>query len=250
MQKDYIRILVIPDIHLKPWLFDCAENILESGKADRAVCLMDMPDDWDMQFQIGLYAKTFDRAIKFAKDHPDTLWCYGNHDLSYPWGMLETGYSPYAERTVMAKLDELINSLPDPSQIAFIHRVGNVLFSHGGLTADFIRRLNEEFLEDDIDEILEMVNGVPPKYMWNDDSPLWLRPQYRDVEAFRKDTYLQVIGHTPVEEINLRNGFLSTDVFSRRSDGSQIGESAMAVIDTVTKEYEKVEVKRKHYEPY
>ena len=40
-----MRVLVIPDIHLKPWIFDRTEKILRDGKADRAVCLMDMPDD-------------------------------------------------------------------------------------------------------------------------------------------------------------------------------------------------------------
>lgn len=93
-----MKVLVIPDIHLKTWIFDRAENILKAGKADMAVCLMDMPDDWDMEFQIERYKETFDRAIAFAAACPDTLWCYGNHDVSYPWGKLETGYSPYAER--------------------------------------------------------------------------------------------------------------------------------------------------------
>ena len=80
-----MRVLVIPDIHLKTW--------------------------------------TFDRAIAFAVDYPDTLWCYGNHDVSYPWGRLETGYSPYAERTVISKLEELENSLKSPTQINIIHRI-------------------------------------------------------------------------------------------------------------------------------
>lgn len=44
-----MRVLVIPDIHLKTWIFDCAEDILKDGKADRAVCLMDIPDDWGME---------------------------------------------------------------------------------------------------------------------------------------------------------------------------------------------------------
>ena len=96
-----MRILVIPDIHLKTWIFERAEDILKASKADRAVCLMDIPDDWDMEFQIEMYKETFDRAIEFARAYPDTLWCYGNHDVSYPWGKLETGYSPYAVRTVM-----------------------------------------------------------------------------------------------------------------------------------------------------
>ena len=61
-----MRVLVIPDIHLKPWIFDRAEKILKDGKADRAVCLMDLPDDWNMEFQIERYKETFDRAIAFA----------------------------------------------------------------------------------------------------------------------------------------------------------------------------------------
>ena len=95
-EVDLMKVLVIPDIHLKTWIFDRAENIMKDGKADRAVCLMDIPDDWGMEFQIELYRKTFDRAIAFAKAYPNTLWCYGNHDISYPWGELESGYSPYA----------------------------------------------------------------------------------------------------------------------------------------------------------
>ena len=46
--KRYMKVLVIPDIHLKPWIFDKAETIRKAGKADRTVCLMDIPDEWDM----------------------------------------------------------------------------------------------------------------------------------------------------------------------------------------------------------
>ena len=237
-----MRILVIPDIHLKSWIFDIAEEIIRRGKADRAVCLMDVPDDWDKELDIARYRDTFDRAIRFAKEYPDTLWCYGNHDVSYPWGKLETGYSPYSERTVISKLEELTNALPDPSQIAIIHRIDNVLFCHGGLTEDFVSYLNEELIDADIDEILSVINEASPKYLWNDQSPLWFRPQHRNVDAFRKETFMQVVGHTPVDKIYEENGFISTDVFSTYRDGRQIGESAMVVIDSVSREFEKIEV--------
>lgn len=237
-----MKVLVIPDIHLKTWLFDRAEKILKDGKADRAVCLMDMPDDWDMEFQVEKYKETFDRAIVFATDYPDTLWCYGNHDVSYPWGKFETGYSPYAERTVMSKLEELENSLRYPSQINIMHRIDNVLFSHGGLTAEFVKRLNENLLDADIDDVIEAVNDASHDYLWNDESPLWLRHQNRTVEAFRSDTYKQVVGHTPVEKIFEKDSIISTDVFSTYRDGAQIGESAMIVIDSETGKYEKMEV--------
>jgi hypothetical protein len=237
-----MKVLVIPDIHLKSWIFDIAEEIIRSGKADRAVCLMDVPDDWDKELDIARYIDTFDRAIRFAKEHPDTLWCYGNHDVSYPWGKLETGYSPYAERTVISKLEELTNTLPDSSQIAIIHRIDNVLFCHGGLTEDFVSCLNEELVNADIDEILSVINEASPKYLWNDQSPLWFRPQHRNVDAFRKETFMQVVGHTPVDKIYEENGFISTDVFSTYRDGRQIGEVAMVVIDSVSREFEKIEV--------
>lgn len=236
-----MKILVIPDIHLKTWIFDRAEDILKADKADRAVCLMDMPDDWNMELQIELYKKTFNRAILFAKTYPDTLWCYGNHDVSYPWGRLESGYSPYAERTVISKLEELENSLQDLSQIAIIHRIDNVLFSHGGLSEDFLRRLNGDLLDADIDEVVAAINDASIDYLWNDESPLWLRPQCRDVNIFRNDKYTQVVGHTPVEKIYEKDGIISTDVFSTYRDGTQIGESAMIVINSETGKYEKID---------
>ena len=237
-----MKVLVIPDIHLKSWLFDIADNILKTGKADRAVCLMDMSDDWGMEFQIESYRATFDRAINFAKTYPDTLWCYGNHDISYLWGRLESGYSPYAERTVIMKLEELKNTLKASSQIAFIHSIDNVLFSHGGLTTDFVSRLDKKLMDADIDNIIEAVNNAPKNLLWNDESPLWLRPQYRNVTAFRGNLYKQVVGHTPVKEVFEKDGFISTDVFSTYRDGRQIGKSVMIVIDSKSGTLEKVEI--------
>lgn len=95
-----MKILTIPDIHLKPWIFDREDDILRSDRAERAVCLMDIPDDWNMEFQTELYKETFDHAIAFAEAYLDTLWCYGNHDVSYPyhlrtWQTLGVGRQGY-----------------------------------------------------------------------------------------------------------------------------------------------------------
>ena len=102
-----MKILVIPDVHLKPELFDLASARLKEGAAQKAVCLMDIPDDWGQESNISLYEKTLDRAVSFSKEHPDTLWCWGNHDTSYLWQMPETGYSKFAQFTVTYKLDRL-----------------------------------------------------------------------------------------------------------------------------------------------
>lgn len=73
---------------------------------------------------------------------------------------------------------------------------------------------------------------------------LWLRPQYKYVDAFRNDIYTQVVGHTPVEKIFEKDGIISTDVFSTYRDGRQIGESAMIAIDSDTGKYKKIELLR------
>ena len=58
---------------------------------------MDIPDDWNQEYNLELYMETFDAAIAFAKKYPETLWVYGNHDLSYIWNEPESGYGPMAE---------------------------------------------------------------------------------------------------------------------------------------------------------
>lgn len=69
--------------------------------------------------------------------------------MSATRGRLETGYSPYAERTVMSELEELENCLRNPAQINIMHRIDKVLFSHVGLTTVFLKWLNEDlFLYD------------------------------------------------------------------------------------------------------
>jgi len=50
----------------------------------------------------------------------------------------------------MSKFEELKNSLWDSAQISIIQRIDNALFSHGGLTTEFVKwnenRLLKEYL--------------------------------------------------------------------------------------------------------
>jgi len=40
-----MRILVIPDVHLKPFMFEQAAQLMKNDEADRVVCLMDIADE-------------------------------------------------------------------------------------------------------------------------------------------------------------------------------------------------------------
>lgn len=241
-----MKVLVIPDIHLKPWIFDRADEILKKGLADTSVCLMDIADNFDQQMNINLYEETYNRAIQFEADHPDTRWCWGNHDISYIWGKLETGYSAYAERTVInsiSSLERKISELADISYINFVQRIDNVIFCHGGLCEEFALALNLKVRN--IDKILEAVNNAPKELMWGNLSPLWNRPQYNHLKPYRSNKYIHVVGHTPVKEITAERGFISTDVYSTGSNGQSYGEPGMIVIDSISKDYVFVSDKQK-----
>lgn len=54
-----MKALVIPDVHLKPWMFEDASAIMRLDEAEKAVCLMDIPDDWGQEYNLDLYEETF-----------------------------------------------------------------------------------------------------------------------------------------------------------------------------------------------
>ena len=233
-----MKVLVIPDVHLKPWMFDRASEILNSGAAKKAVCLMDIPDDWGQEYNLGLYEETFDAAIRFQKEFPETLWCYGNHDLSYEWLQYESGFSSVAIPVVQKKLSELRRELPDRSQMAYIHRIDDVLFLHGGLTHAFVKYYANDVDYDDTDAVIEKINLLGRNEMWDDASPLWFRPQFYNEKMYKEEDLLHVVGHTPVMQIDRLGNMLSCDLFSTYSTGDPIGTQEYLLIDTVTWEYE------------
>lgn len=235
-----MKVLVIPDVHLKPWMFQRASELMKEIKPDRTICLMDIADDWRQQFNLDLYIQTYDTTIDFAKEYPETLWCYGNHDVCYLWNQRETGYAKIAPWTVCEKLRVLRESLPDERQLAYLHRIDNVLFSHGGLADAFVRRYVPASKYNDIDVIVDTINGFACGEMWQDESPIWYRPQYYEGRLYKPRTLLQVVGHTPVEGITRKGNLISCDVFSTDSEGKPIGKQEFPVIDTVAWDYQSI----------
>ena len=233
------NILVIPDVHLKPEIFLKAETVVESSACDRVVMLGDLPDDWGMEENISLYEKTYELAADFCKRHNNTLFCYGNHDISYIWQALETGYSSAARETVLNGMDKIKAVLPEEN-IAFIHRIDNVLFSHAGLAVSFVLEYFGYGGSADIDMILDRVNRMGYHELWKDNSPIWARPQDGSMRLYPRDM-LQVVGHTPVNHAVKEDNFLSLDVFSTYREGDPIGDGRFVIVDSITQEYRVIE---------
>ena len=232
-----MKIIVIPDVHLRSWMFSRASELMRESNIDRVVCLMDIPDDWDEEKNTELYEETFDAAIAFAKNYPETRWCWGNHDLSYLWRKPESGYSPYAEKLVVRKLQELKSSLENEFRLAYVHRIDNVLFSHGGLTREFVYKHIASRESRDTNLVLDVINSLGDRAIWQDNSPIWARPQYGDTRMYQEKRLLQVVGHTPVKSIRQTGNVISCDVFSTYRDGTPVGTQEFLVLDTKTWEW-------------
>ena len=87
------------------------------------------------------------------------------------------------------------------------------------------------------EEIAE-INSLGMREMWDDASPLWLRPQYYYEKMYKETELLQVVGHTPVMQIDRLGNVLTCDLFSTYRTGDPIGTQEFLLINTETWEYE------------
>lgn len=235
---DFMKILVIPDVHLRSGMFTCAAEKLDAGLVDKAICLMDLPDDWGRQSYLNLYEDVYAAALSFCEKYPNTLWCKGNHDMSYIWKKMESGFSAMAIPIVINGMNKLERAAGENMQ--FVHRVDNVLFSHGGIMQDFVRDYVGDTDYHNVDKVVERINGFDCGALWNDYSPLWYRPNKKAFPLYKKSTFLQVVGHTPVTKLEISKGVLICDTFSTYSNGDPVGPTDFVIVDTVDKTFETV----------
>ena len=224
---------MIPDVHLKPWIFEKAEEIVSAGQYDRIVILGDLADDWGKQLYTEAYRETYDAVISFIRRHPESLFCYGNHDISYFWEAVESGYSRVARDTAVEGYNRMVKELGS-DKCAFVHMIDKVIFSQAGITESFVERcfgLSGSISEYDLVYVIKQINRMGQEELWRDDSPIWARPEGRRrfclSEGFR-----QVVGHTPVKEPVEYGNLLVVDTFSTYSDGRPIGDESFVCIDT------------------
>jgi hypothetical protein len=220
------KILIIPDMHLKPAMLDMAERILAYKKANKIVILGDLLDDFYAKPED--YERFWQKFMQFYEERKDQIvLLYGNHEVAYLIGRHVTGNikagGKYAD--LYAKLHP---------GIAYIDE--RVVFSHAGIFDEFLRAKGLE--QASIDEAVHAINALPLQELWLNASPLWARPQCRVYHnAGQWLNYVQVVGHTPMRKIKQDGAIISVDVFST-DWGKKYGEERMIIIDTLTGKYE------------
>ncbi len=148
------------------------------------------------------------------------------------------GSSVYAADIVCDMFETLRDALESPDNLAIVHKMDNVIFSHAGVCSSFVE-VHMYDMMDDIDYVLDTINGFGVEEMWLDDSPSWVRPQntYLTADMLYPPGFLQVVGHTPVRRMLEQENMITLDVFSTYSDGTKFGNEEFYWVDTVSKEY-------------
>lgn len=220
------KVLVIPDIHLKPYIFDIADKIINNNEIDQIVFLGDLIDEFHQSNNINLYKETIDKAIEFKHQHINTLYCWGNHEIAYLSNWNCSGNSIVHN----FEIKHMLNLYEREVNPKFVYYIDNYLFSHAGISNRFANLLDNN---SNINDLIEFIN----KLNFNDagvyDSPIWLRPNKFKNTYYNK--YIQIIGHTPVKSPSFINNTWILDTFSLDPNTMKsYGDKSIIVIDTKT----------------
>lgn len=217
-----MKILVVPDLHLKWQKFQEIEKLLPNY--DNVVFLGDYFDDHECKNDMEPYAKMCEEMDKFASRHPDAYWCWGNHDILYlnPLAGWCSGHSKLAEQT----LHPWIKDFASRVNIQYVHNIEGTLFSHAGIDRGIFDS------EATVDDMVADINGWSATDMyWREWTPVWARPW----TTYYIDAW-QVVGHTPYSKIErVRNTWIY-DIFSYPEE-----EHFFAYYDTEKHELIKIE---------
>lgn len=232
------KILVIPDIHLKPEIFDKAEQIMNLAKVDNVVFLGDLVDNWNQENNIDLYKQTINRAIKFKEDYPNSLYCWGNHEIGYfaQWNC--SGNS----KLYALEIKSLLSEYERKVEPKYIHVVDEVLFSHGGIEKSTAEVISSFGKFKHAYELADNLNQMSIETLGDYISPIWLRPQFSEYYT----RYTQVVGHSPVRQpLYIMNTWF-LDLFSTTSQGNNCSKLLyMSIIDTINYEISFFDCKNK-----
>lgn len=220
-----MRTVQIGDIHgRKEW----KEIVNKEEKADRIVFTGDYWDSFDVPFAD--QDVNFHDLMAFKKEQGiRVVMLLGNHDFHYcPWaqqvGERYSGFQHKYKHLIQHELQEAF----EKSYIDIAHSIGDVLFTHAGVTKtwweavkdklpikpwnELAGQLNELFLAD------PMLFGFTGYDNSGDDvqaSPTWVRPRSLSLDAV--EHWRQVVGHTRVREIvNIQDRIWLTDVLENK----------------------------------
>ena len=222
--------LFVGDTHLQFGLIESfIKETVKSENVEQIVFVGDYLDQWNCDTNGQLYINELRRLLDFKNEmnsqNIDVIFLVGNHDVPY----LTQQYEYYSCKQVncLNKIYNLLTALQP--QIAF-KVTDNLIASHAGYIdeVDMKDCHFESWSIDLIDEYLYLQNKVGQSrggyYTYG--GVLWMDLQ----DLLALDTnFQQVVGHTPVKEIDVTNKTIGIDTFSLTSSYQPIGDGSLLV---------------------
>lgn len=224
------RVLVIPDLHLKTWVLEHGMEVADKLFCDRVILLGDYFDDWVSSVED--YRKMVDKIKEVMRKNPGRIIpLYGNHELSY-MGYKCSGYKEEAQPIV----DELIDK---DERFRWCWTEDEVLYSHAGICAGWLE-YNKLMTRGDYKRKMGKTNGARmcEEAMLNLDSldqlaqvgpyrggshlhPSLAWADMQELLADRAGKFTQIVGHTPVQQIEFYDHVWFTDVYSNDNESDE-----------------------------
>lgn len=200
-----MKALIIPDLHLRGFWKEAVKKW-----NDPIIFLGDYVDsysyEWDKDEQMPNPVDYLLEVINFKDCNPDRVTLLiGNHDESYIHEGLDASRHNYS---LHDKLHQVFEEDIDYFQIA--QQIDDTLFTHAGVSKDWLKRHDLKLPETDADIYLNEIYKVSPEIFWEmswerggwsqTGSPIWHDVREFDVE----EEHTNIFGHTQLKDNPLK----------------------------------------------
>lgn len=235
-----MKVLFVGDVHNHSYIFDDVERLDKEYNFDRIIFLGDYVDDWNTTNKES--SKTLLKVIELKESNPNKYtFCLGNHELSY-LGYPCSGHRFENDSIIEHLLKEDINlfnmyttiQLGDTkyycSHAGFLNSYLETIFPDIDDTKDYdkvLEKLNENILQNlDKASLCSYLRGGShncSSFLWADKREFIYECNYGQEELM---FYNQIIGHTPVPNIDLDNNLIFIDTHSTYRDERPYGDKS------------------------
>ena len=210
-----MKTIFIGDIHgLDIW-----KDIIKNENPNRVVFIGDYFDSYDKELTAAIQMFNMNEIIEFKKTSGiEVILLIGNHDHHYFPEVGYTGTSGYQYGGAPA-ISQFLNENREHFQMAY--QMDNILCTHAGVGYDWL--INQNKYEPGVDPgtISDYINAIwayqPKRFVFygrdphgdsKTQTPIWIRPRSLmagNRKTFLKDQYIQIVGHTQRDKIDMGN---------------------------------------------
>ena len=228
-----MKVLFVGDVHNHTYIFDDVKRLDDKYNFDRVIFLGDYVDDWNTDNYKSL--ETLETLFKLKENNPNKYTLLiGNHELSY-LGYKCSGHQYELEDVMEMKLKEHIEDIDFYTSVRCDQN--EYICTHAGLNNGYVDKILggdnwKETLEDmNKNKLFNLQQLSMCSYLRGGrdefSSFLWTDKREHAYYALQeKKVPYQIVGHTPVPNVQLIGGIFYCDTHSTYRDGSEYGDKS------------------------